>query len=310
MSTKGNRELIWLALIMGGVLVSLVLVLVRNDRDPTAQFASMSERIELVNAMRLALAATSEAQNSAVMAASEHDSNSFIQEARAQNADFDRGKIELAKLVKKRGDENEVGLLEKVDQTFREFRRIDNQLLDLASQNSNRKAFDLAYIPAKKVLQEIDDELSHMVAHPGKPSSEKDIEILNLASDARIRGLRIQLLLLTHIAELSDQKMDEFEVQIADEDRGIHKDLESFRTLLSRSDSAVIETISSRYSEFEETRTRILKLSRENTNLRSVAIALNEKRKAMLACQDALATLENAIRSERIVTMIPSGRGQ
>ena len=310
MTTKGNRELIWLGLIMGGVLVALVVAYVRNVHDSVKQNASVSERIELVQSLRLALAATSEAQNSAVMATREHDSKSFVEEARMENAAFDRGKTKLSYLVKQRGVENEVGLMEKVDETFREFQRIDNQLLDLAILNSNRKAYDLAFGPARKALQEIDEELSNLIAKQGNSVSEKDFQVLNLANDARIRGLRIQLLLLPHIAESSDQKMDELEAQIAEEDQGIRRSLELLTRLLSRVDSTGIATITSRYHEFEETRTRIINLSRENTDIRSVAIALNEKRKAMLACEDALAALENAIRSERIATTLPSGRGQ
>jgi hypothetical protein len=41
-----------------------------------------------------------------------------------------------------------------------------------------------------------------------------------------------------------------------------------------------------------------------------VAIALNEKRKASVACQDALAALEQAMQAEPITTIIPQGRGQ
>ena len=71
MSTKSYRELIWLGLIMGGVLVALVAAYVRNVHDSVEQIASISERIELIQTLRLALAATSEAQNSAVMATRE-----------------------------------------------------------------------------------------------------------------------------------------------------------------------------------------------------------------------------------------------
>ena len=56
---------------MGGVLVALVAAYVRNVHDSVEQIASISERIELIQSLRLALAATSEAQNSAVMATRE-----------------------------------------------------------------------------------------------------------------------------------------------------------------------------------------------------------------------------------------------
>jgi hypothetical protein len=56
----------------------------------------------------------------------------------------------------------------------------------------------------------------------------------------------------------------------------------------------------SRYAKFNEIKAQIIKLSRENTNVRSVALSLNQKRKAMLMCQDALAALEQAIQQEPI----------
>ena len=66
----------------------------------------------------------------------------------------------------------------------------------------------------------------------------------------------------------------------------------------------------SRYMEFENLKSQIVELSRKNTDLRAVGIALKEKRKAMLACQDALVALEQAIRAEPITSTIPSGRSQ
>jgi hypothetical protein len=50
--------------------------------------------------------------------------------------------------------------------------------------------------------------------------------------------------------------------------------------------------------ELTSTRTQILALSRENTNVRSLSISLNEKRKAMLVCQDSLNALRQAILAE------------
>ncbi len=54
------------------------------------------------------------------------------------------------------------------------------------------------------------------------------------------------------------------------------------------------------FALFNEIRAQIIKLSRENTDVRSVAIALNQKRKVTLMCQDALAALEQAIQQEPV----------
>jgi hypothetical protein len=54
----------------------------------------------------------------------------------------------------------------------------------------------------------------------------------------------------------------------------------------------------SAFDRFGLLKTQILALSRENTNVRSVAISLNEKRGATLLCQDALVALEQAIQQE------------
>ncbi len=94
--------------------------------------------------------------------------------------------------------------------------------------------------------------------------------------------------------------MDELEAQMAQEDLEIRKDLESLASLLKPGGGPDIETATSRYAKFNEIKAQIIKLSRENTNVRSVAISLNQKRKAMLMCQDALTALQQAIQQEPI----------
>jgi hypothetical protein len=52
------------------------------------------------------------------------------------------------------------------------------------------------------------------------------------------------------------------------------------------------------YARFSELRTQILALSRQNTNVRSLAMSLDQKRKAMFMCQDALFALQKEIAGE------------
>ena len=84
------------------------------------------------------------------------------------------------------------------------------------------------------------------------------------------------------------------------EDRAIRKnlaDLAALRVLAADKDLA---TATAHYDKFTDIRYQILKLSRENTNVRSLTISLNQKRKAMFLCQDALSALAQAIDQEFI----------
>ena len=157
-------------------------------------------------------------------------------------------------------------------------------------------------------LKAVDSELEKLAAKQEAEPNPASLERLRSIDNVRLSSLRIQVYLLPHIAEPSDEKMDELEQAIAVEDESIQKGIESLAASLNA--PVEIEKIKTLYSEFQAIKTQILSLSRENSDIRSVAISLNEKRKAILACQDALANLENAIRAEPIESAIPKGRGE
>jgi len=119
-----------------------------------------------------------------------------------------------------------------------------------------------------------------------------------LAFGAETAALRIQALLAPHIAEESDKKMDELEAVMAKEDQEAHNDLDRLAALQNVSGDPDLETASSSYARFSKVRTQILALSHENTNVRSVAVSLGQKRKVMLLCQGALDALQQAILAE------------
>ena len=217
-----------------------------------------------------------------------------------QVAAVERGRKELEELLQTGGTKTEQDLLAQFSQAFAEFQRIDKDLLDLAVQNTNLKAYSLAFGPAAEALKEMDAALSRIVAQNVNSTSPDARQVMQLADDARIGALRIQTLLPPHIAEETDQKMDELEALMAKEDLEVRKDLEGLAALLKPGGSPDIETATSRYAKFSEIKAQIIKLSRENTNVRSLAISLNQKRKVMLMCQDALAALEQAIQQEPI----------
>ena len=60
------------------------------------------------------------------------------------------------------------------------------------------------------------------------------------------------------------------------------------------------EPATASWTRFSEVKRQILALSRENTNVRSLTISLNRKRRVMITCQEALGALQKAIEQEPI----------
>jgi hypothetical protein len=284
----GIKDVLWMAV---GAAILLLFILVaahfHKEQNPAEQLAFKARRGDLVARMRLGLASASEAEKSAVMAITDQDSQTFADQARAATTE-----------VKAGGTQGEKELLAQFSQVFTEFQRIDNDLLSLAVKNTNLKAYSLAFGPAADAIKEMNAALSHLVAaNADLPEAKK---VMLYAFSAQIAALRIQTLLSPHIAEENDQKMDTLEAQMAKENEQVRKDLDGLAALPKLSGNADLATAASRYARFSKIKTQILALSRENTNVRSLAISLDQKRKVMLLCQDALNALQQAILEEPI----------
>ena len=99
--------------------------------------------------------------------------------------------------------------------------------------------------------------------------------------------------------------MDQLESLMAEEDDKVRATLTGLRALLGPGRNAALKTADSSYARFSEIQNEILHLSRQNTNVRSLVISLNEKRTAVSMCDDALNALEKAIREEPVNDRTP-----
>ncbi len=286
---------------VGAATLLLLLLLTLHFRKPSnsaSELAFKAERVDLVGRMELGLASASEAEKSAVLAITDEDSRAFADQARTATAGVERERKELEQLLTQGGTQAEKDSLNVFSQRFAEFQRIDGELLNLAVQNTNLKAYGLAFGPAESALTEMNAALSHLSA--ANADSPDVYKVMRLALGAQIAALRIQTLLPPHIAEASDARMDELETLMTQEDEQVRSDLTGLRALPRLRDDAELATATSRYDEFREIKSQILGLSRQNTNVRSLSISLNQKRKAMLSCQEALDRLQEAILEEPI----------
>lgn len=293
------KDFLWM--VFGAVLllaVMLVALHFQRSQTPAELVAFKAKRVDMVERMRLALASASEAEKSAVMAITDEDSQTYADQARAATADVEQGRNELGQLLDAGGTQRERELLAQFSKSFADFQSVDHDLLALAVKNTNIKAYNLTFGPAADAITEMNDALSRLVMKSAASPDARNIALL--ASGAEIAALRIQALLPPHVAEESDTKMDAMEARMTKDDQEVRKDLDSLAAMPMFNGDTDLAAAASAYARFSEVRAKIIRLSRENTNVRSLTISLDQKRKVMFLCQDTLAALQQAISKEPV----------
>jgi hypothetical protein len=302
---EGSRDLFWIA---GGTVVLVVLALLtwhyHREGEIATKSASKATRLEVVGRMRAALLSASDAEKSAVMATTDEESQAFADRSRVASTVVEQRRDELAKLLETGGTVQERDLLSEFSRALAECEQIDRELLELSVKNTNLKAYGLDFGPAAEALASMDHALSRTLSDAAGSTRPEARKVMLLAAGAQSGAWRIQALVPPHIFEENDAKMDQLEARMADEDRNVRSDLAGLAVLLGPGDPG-LGSATAEYARFTELKTTILELSRQNTNVKSLVISLNQKRGAMQLCQDALAALEQAIQSEPLAEREP-----
>jgi len=282
------------------ILAALVAVisLLRPGESPARQLAQKASRVDLVSRLQVALASASEAERSAVLATTDADSQAFADQARAALAEVERARADLAPLVARADLGRERALLDRFAGEFGGLRRGAEEVLGLAVRNTNLKAYALAYGPAAQAVGALDGALARLAERrQGAPEGRA---VGHLAARARISALKVQVLLPPHIAEESAQEMDRLEAAMAAEARQAGQALERLAAIPGAVGDPDLAAARAAWATFLEVEARILALSRENTNVTSLALSLNQQRKAMAVCVEALLALQQAVLEEPI----------
>lgn len=260
--TQGSalRDFLWMA--TGAALLLAVVLLamrVNGGRNYAEQLVRQAEKLETTDAISMALESAAEAEKSAVLATTDDDAQAFAEQARAASRTVEARRIALERLLQTNGTETERERLTAFGRIFGDFQRLDDEILGLAVTNTNLKAYALAFGPAAETLHAMEAALSDLLT--ATATSPDRAAITALVLGAEVAALHVQTLLPPHIAEETDEKM------------------------------AVLE------AEMTHEVTTILRLSHENTDVRSLALSLRRKRQVTEACQHALRELHDAIKA-------------
>lgn len=259
-------------------------------------FANDVKKIRLVSEMRVNLNASVEAEKSAVLADTDETSTVYADQALRLSAAVEDGRRELGVLIEAEKMGQEVDLFREFSACWEKFRQIDQELLPLTVRNTNLKAYELSFVLSQNALKQFEKSLDALMA--GNIANDKSCRTEKLMLRTLIAALKIQALQPPHIAEIRQDKMDEIEATIQTQDALVNQSLDALSFLMNPKSKPLLEEAKAAYAEFWRINTDMMKLSRQNTNVLSLAMSLGQKRKVTVQCQGALATLEKTIQSK------------
>jgi hypothetical protein len=291
---KVNASLAVLTLI----LLVLVLIFFRfKGGGPDLQdiISNMTKKMELLSEMRVNLLKSEETEKSAVMADTDEASRDFAEQSRSAADIVDRDRRELESLLNRDQTEKEMKLFHEFDTCWMELRKVDQEILEFAVQNTNLKAAALSFGKGNEAMKRFEHDLKNLI-HSSLPG-DKSVHVMRLASDALAAGLRIEVLHAPHIAAASDAQMDEIEAEMRQDGEIVEASLKKLAELVPEGGRESLQDARAAYSEFTAITAEVIKLSRENTNIKSFDLSLGKKRRIAAQCDETLISLEEAVRS-------------
>jgi hypothetical protein len=232
-----------------------------------------------------------DAANRAVMADTDEASTAAAREAEQATGAVQADVAQLKPLIDGLGYADEKKQLAEFENRFEEYRKIDAEVLPLAVQNTNLKAQRLSFDSGRAAVGAFRAALA-AVAKSGGGAQKCCVDALIAKAGAAV--LEIEVLEAQHIAESEDAAMSRMEAQMMDLDRQAHQSLDDLRTAAPQA-GAPLGDASAALTRFEAINADIIKLSRQNSNVRSLALSLGRKRTVIAQCDDALRELEAAL---------------
>ena len=284
----------WLLMVVLALVAALIFMGVRY-RDVTVGMEIvpkvMARKAAVLSALRIKMIKSVDLEKSAVMADTDEASIAFAEKSVREAGAVEQDLRELSQLVEAYPSEKEIKLLHEFNGCWKEFRSIDQAVLEFAVQNSNLKAARFSFAAARDAMVLFEEALAKLM------QEQEAGPICGLASQALAAALKIQILHAPHIAAPNDEEMDGLEKNIQENDAMARRSLNALQPLVSPDLQFTFRQAEAAFHEFSGVTVKIIELSRQNTNIKSFELSLNRKRNITSQCEEILTSLGDAVQS-------------
>jgi hypothetical protein len=232
-----------------------------------------------------------DAANRAVMAETDEASVTFAKEAEQATEAVEKDAGALGPILQNLNYTDEGRLLDEFKSRFAEYRMLDRRILDLAVENTNLKAQRLSYGPAQEAADAFRDALKTLV--PSSPAEAWHVQALVATAVKTVR--EIQVLQAPHIANADEAVMTRMETEMATSEMEARRSLDALRAVTPPASKPHLDAAVAALARFMDLNAQIIALSRRNTNVRSLALSLDQKRTITVSCEERLHALQNAL---------------
>jgi hypothetical protein len=229
------------------------------------------------------------------MASSDEVSTAAAEEAKKARQDAERSLPALQPVLESLGYQTDLGHFTAFKASFDEYRRLDDEILTLAVENSNVKAQRIAFGPSREAVEAVRTSLEAAVRDGAKDRCRAEM----LASRAHAAVLQIAVLQPPHIADAEDVVMTRLEGEMRASEAIARKSLEELRTATGPAAGPHLAAATAALDGFVARNLEIVTLSRRNSNVRSLALSLGRKRTVTAQCEDHLRALDQALGEHR-----------
>lgn len=292
-----NRNRLRVISVVAFVLLAVLVFIGIKARHERLQLKDALNNAILTNQvlsdLKVELLKSVEAEKSAVLADTDEASKDFADQSMKASAAVDEGRTKLHRLVDEGGISEELKLSGEFDHCWAELQKIDRVLLELAVQNTNIKAAKLSETEGSQAMKQFEKAIGEIVE--AGPSDTAETRTTQLAMEALSSAHEVQVLQLPHILASSDERMDRIEADMRKAADRTNRSLEALQGLANEKSKATLAEAKNAFAEFMRINARIIELSRQNTNIKSMELSLGKKRVATAQCEEVLSALQKTV---------------
>lgn len=268
---------------------AMALLLVASACSGEPAVLRRERKLALIGQMESQLAAVVDVERSAVLAATEEESQAFAEESKRASEQFEAGRTALRPLLEKDAQARQLDALRELDDAWTELQSIDAKLLALALANTNRKAAALSAGHAAESLGKLVDALTAIEGASADPAQLREL------SSAKAAALWIQTLHAPHVASPSDAEMTALEARMRAYAAQVDGTLAGLEKTCPPGARDQLAAAREAWSAYQADDAKVVELSRANSNVIAFDLSVHEGRRAARRAEAALAALEASV---------------